>query len=221
MSLCNTTPLPCSAPAAAADPPTRGRCRPWKRLLSTHRPRAFGQRLVQNMARVRAATTVWKIVSHRREILPRSLLDDRALARGAETLGKVACAGFGVAMPDAGRRLHRARAGAPEAGAVLAAGRAAVACLIRAGPVLAGPGPAGGQGGDRRGGGVGRWPGTRSVSLTLTSRRSRRFWAFTRRWPAPCARASSMWPGSCWARPWLSRPACCWDRGSRASRSSS
>jgi hypothetical protein len=47
------------------------------------------------------------------------------------------------------------RAAAPETCVVLAAGRAVAACLVGSGPVLAGPGPAGGQGGDRRGGGVG------------------------------------------------------------------
>ena len=32
-------------------------------------------------------------------------------------------------------------------------------------------------------------------------------------------KVSSTWPGSCWARPWPSRPAWCWGRGSRASLS--
>ena len=95
---------------------------------------------------------------------------------------------------------------------VLAAGHAAAACLVRAGadrhsgsrPAVKGAIAA-----------VAAWVLPRyavRVSPIPTSRRSRPFWACTRRWLARCARALVTWPGSCSALRWRFRSACCWDR---------
>ena len=100
---------------------------------------------------------------------------------------------------------------------VVAAAGAAAACIVRAGPVLAGPWASGGQMRACGGGGLGAGPVRGGPARSLFRSPWRRWRACPPRWPGLCARASSTWPVSCSAPCWRFRWPWCWVRRSRAS----